>query len=231
MSHADTAYTSIALGLHTDTTYFSDPVGLQMFHLLSDRSTHTGGHSLLSDGLQAANQLKTQHPVFYELLNTLPVPAHASGGDDARFSPMVQRPILEHDTFGKLVCIRYNNDDRAPVGRGPAWEGTVDLSSEGLGSAVDKVPAFYYGPLCPYLLNEWSGFVLTDCGGCSPSKMVGDDQQPSALLGIPYATRAAVQSASLALLTRCRGTLSLTCPQFLTTSASCMAEPASLDRE
>jgi len=32
---ADTAYTNIALPAHTDTTYFTEPVGLQAFHLLS----------------------------------------------------------------------------------------------------------------------------------------------------------------------------------------------------
>lgn len=145
MEHADTAYTNIALGLHTDSTYFSDPVGLQMFHLLSDRSTHKGGHSILSDGFAAAKRLREAHPALYALLSSLPIPTHASGGDSARFEPLVHRPILEHDHLGNLSCVRYNNDDRAPVGRGPAWRGTVDLSTEGLGKEVDKVPAFYFG--------------------------------------------------------------------------------------
>lgn len=34
LSRGDLAYTNIALGLHTDTTYFTDPVGLQLFHVL-----------------------------------------------------------------------------------------------------------------------------------------------------------------------------------------------------
>lgn len=145
LQHADTAYTDIPLGLHTDSTYFSDPVGLQMFHLLSDRTTHEGGHSILSDGFLAAQKLKHNHPVLYELLSTLPVPTHASGGADARFEPLVHRPMLEHNHWGELVCVRYNNDDRAPVGQGPAWQGVVDLSSVGLGTQVEMVPAFYLG--------------------------------------------------------------------------------------
>ena len=33
LSRKDTAYTTLALGVHTDTTYFSNPAGLQLFHL------------------------------------------------------------------------------------------------------------------------------------------------------------------------------------------------------
>ena len=39
LASQDTAYTNIALEAHTDNTYFSDPAGLQAFHLLS----HTDG--------------------------------------------------------------------------------------------------------------------------------------------------------------------------------------------
>uniref|UniRef100_A0A8H7K5E8 TauD/TfdA-like domain-containing protein n=1 Tax=Bionectria ochroleuca TaxID=29856 RepID=A0A8H7K5E8_BIOOC len=35
LAKADTAYTNIALGAHTDTTYFTEPTGLQAFHMLS----------------------------------------------------------------------------------------------------------------------------------------------------------------------------------------------------
>ncbi|KAF5392276.1 hypothetical protein D9757_001559 [Collybiopsis confluens] len=45
LSKGDTAYTNIALGAHTDNTYFTDPCGLQLFHLLS----HTPSSSALAD--------------------------------------------------------------------------------------------------------------------------------------------------------------------------------------
>jgi len=32
LEHADTAYTTMALGVHTDTTYFTDPVGYAHCH-------------------------------------------------------------------------------------------------------------------------------------------------------------------------------------------------------
>jgi trimethyllysine dioxygenase len=126
--------------LHTDTTYFSDPIKLQLFHLLSDRSTHTGGHSTLADGFLCARTLKASHPILYDLLCTLPVPAHASGGDHTLVRPCIDRPIFELDHDGELLMIRYNADDRGIIGRGHQWQGTVTLED---GRTVSKVTAFY----------------------------------------------------------------------------------------
>ena len=39
LTSKNSAYTQLALAAHTDTTYFTDPAGLQTFHLLS----HTNG--------------------------------------------------------------------------------------------------------------------------------------------------------------------------------------------
>lgn len=132
-----------------------------MFHLLSDRTTHSYGHSILSDGFEAARRLKMKHPVLYDLLATLPVATHATGGS-ARFEPLVQRPILEHNQEGQLVCVRYNNDDRAPVGQGRLWQGTVDLSGEGMGSQEDKIIGFYLGIQPLFISAERD--LLTTCG-------------------------------------------------------------------
>ena len=52
LAHGDTAYSTLSLPAHTDTTYFSEPVGLQFFHLLEHRGT--GGKSLYVDGFNAA---------------------------------------------------------------------------------------------------------------------------------------------------------------------------------
>jgi len=60
LSMADTAYTNVALPAHTDTTYFTEPAGLQAFHLLSHDPppapdwTRKGTPSLSSAGLGAA---------------------------------------------------------------------------------------------------------------------------------------------------------------------------------
>lgn len=122
LSHGDTAYTNLALGAHTDTTYFTDPAGLQMFHLLShtaaekDGSPATGGESLLVDGFFAAKILREVHPEAYQTLSTTRFSTHSAGDDDTLIRPLKKAgyPILEHDELtGELIRVRYNNDDRS----------------------------------------------------------------------------------------------------------------------
>jgi trimethyllysine dioxygenase len=122
LSHGDTAYTNLALGAHTDTTYFTDPAGLQLFHLLShtaavkDGSAATGGESLLVDGFFAAKILREVHPEAYQTLSTVRISTHSAGDDDILVRPLKKAgyPILEHDEgTGQLIRIRYNNDDRS----------------------------------------------------------------------------------------------------------------------
>ncbi|MCJ1413582.1 hypothetical protein MMC19_007703 [Ptychographa xylographoides] len=111
LSSKDTAYTSLALGAHTDTTYFTDPAGLQMFHLLS----HTGGEggaSLLVDGFKAAEQLRRESPEAYEILSTEPIDTHASGNDDVHIRPARPCPVLSMDSENQPYLVRWNNDDR-----------------------------------------------------------------------------------------------------------------------
>lgn len=146
LSHGDTAYTDLALGAHTDTTYFTDPAGLQLFHLLSheastDGAAPSGGASLLVDGFLAAKVLKDVHPEAYDVLSTVRISTHSAGDENTFVSPLLKAgyPILQHDfdpaagaapgsatdleaqmhtppggpAHGKLVMVRYNNDDRS----------------------------------------------------------------------------------------------------------------------
>ncbi|KAJ3058099.1 hypothetical protein HK102_010692, partial [Quaeritorhiza haematococci] len=69
LEHGDAAYTTIALGAHTDTTYFTDPVGLQIFHLIENRAK--GGSSLWVDGFHVAALLKKHSPTAYAALSTI----------------------------------------------------------------------------------------------------------------------------------------------------------------
>lgn len=115
LSLKDTAYTSLALGAHTDTTYFTDPAGLQMFHLLS-HTEGDGGASLLVDGFRAAAILKEQSPEAYNLLRSTPVPTHSSGNEGISIQPSTPHPVLnEHPVTGELYQVRWNNDDRATM--------------------------------------------------------------------------------------------------------------------
>ncbi|KAI9821378.1 MAG: hypothetical protein M1832_003384 [Thelocarpon impressellum] len=126
LASKDTAYTTIALGAHTDTTYFSDPVGAQMFHLLS-HTDGSGGESLLVDGFRAAKILRDEDPEAYQVLSEIRVPSHASGNEGISIQPMAPFPVLNHHPVTKeLVQIRWNNDDRATMDR---WKSEDELEA------------------------------------------------------------------------------------------------------
>jgi trimethyllysine dioxygenase len=132
------AYTSLALGAHTDNTYFNEPAGLQMFHLLS-HTEGEGGESLLVDGYRAHYELSAQSEnlVFLEEqparkadIDALScfMTGHATGNDGAVFRsdyrtfqgvfPADRAPIVPWRAWGS---VRWNNEDRAAaLGRSQA---------------------------------------------------------------------------------------------------------------
>lgn len=114
MSRNDLAYSAEGLPAHTDTTYFTDPAGLQIFHLLSHEGK--GGRTLLLDAFYTANLLSTLYPTSYSLLSRLRIPFHASGHTGTLLRPIISQPILRHDDSGQLVQVRWNNEDRGVLG-------------------------------------------------------------------------------------------------------------------
>jgi len=115
LASGDTAYTQLGIGAHTDNTYFSDPAGLQMFHLLS-HTNGTGGKSLIVDGFGAAAELLAQDPEAYHILSTVRVHSHASGGTDMSIQPSQSHPVLVHDPQdSSLIQVRWNTTDRAAI--------------------------------------------------------------------------------------------------------------------
>ena len=113
LSLKDTAYTTLSLGAHTDTTYFSDPAGLQMFHLLS-HTDGKGGASLLVDGFKAAEVLRAEDARAWETLQRVQLRWHASGNDGISLQPWRKFAVLE-TVGGELQRVRWNNDDRATM--------------------------------------------------------------------------------------------------------------------
>ncbi|KAJ3312659.1 hypothetical protein HDV04_002801 [Boothiomyces sp. JEL0838] len=111
LAHGDTAYTTIALPAHTDTT-------LQFFHLIEHRGE--GGESLYVDGFNVAKQLKDQHPWAYEALSRIRISAHCAGDEDTFIQPTpLTFPILNLDGNGKIYQIRYNDNDRSTLSLPP----------------------------------------------------------------------------------------------------------------
>lgn len=66
--HNDNAYTREYLAAHTDNMYFNDAAGVQALHCL----THTGqgGETLLVDGFNILNDLKTSNEALFKRLCT-----------------------------------------------------------------------------------------------------------------------------------------------------------------
>ncbi|ORX38902.1 hypothetical protein BD324DRAFT_617840 [Kockovaella imperatae] len=130
MSLGDLAYSSQQLPAHTDSTYFTDPSGLQIFHLLSHPPPGEGGHTLLVDGFKAALQLEHDQPGMYQTLSTVPVPHHASGNQGLMYRTC--RPVLtvtHEEGDESLEMVRWNNEDRGVLVDRDGWdeESTVEV--------------------------------------------------------------------------------------------------------
>ncbi|OJD39867.1 trimethyllysine dioxygenase [Diplodia corticola] len=124
LASKDTAYTSMALEAHTDNTYFSDPAGLQMFHLLS-HTDGDGGASLLVDGFKVAMELKEKEPEAYLHLSKISFCGHASGNDGIVVTPHRFFPVLHHIAAGRrLIQIRWNDSDRG------SFQGRLSLTQQ-----------------------------------------------------------------------------------------------------
>ncbi|XP_031301769.2 trimethyllysine dioxygenase, mitochondrial isoform X3 [Camelus dromedarius] len=118
-SRGDTAYTKLALDRHTDTTYFQEPCGIQVFHCLKHEGT--GGRTLLVDGFYAAEQVLQKVPEEFELLSQVPLKHEYIENLGECHNHMIGvGPVLNVYPWNKeLYLIRYNNYDRAVINTVP----------------------------------------------------------------------------------------------------------------
>ncbi|XP_010219812.1 PREDICTED: trimethyllysine dioxygenase, mitochondrial-like [Tinamus guttatus] len=118
-SRGDTAYTKLALDRHTDTTYFQEPCGIQVFHCLKHEGT--GGRTLLVDGFYAAEQVLQQAPDQFELLSKVPLKHEYVENVGGCHNHMIGvGPVLNvYPWNNELYLIRYNNYDRAVINTVP----------------------------------------------------------------------------------------------------------------
>jgi len=112
MEHKDTAYTSMAIGPHTDGTYSFDAPGYQMFHCLGVDCT--GGDSVLIDGFKVAAIMEAEMPELYRVLTAVEVTGQYSDHEKG-IHLLAKRPVFRRDTAGRLVQVSYNPLDRAPL--------------------------------------------------------------------------------------------------------------------
>jgi trimethyllysine dioxygenase len=117
LEHKDTAYTSMAIGPHTDGTYSLDAPGYQMFHCLA--ADCTGGENILIDAFRIAEIMRRHAPGDFQLLTEVAIPGQYI--DEGRgIHLMARRPLFRLDASGTLVQVSYNNLDRAPFALPPA---------------------------------------------------------------------------------------------------------------
>lgn len=112
MEHKDTAYTSMAIGPHTDGTYSFDAPGYQMFHCLG--LDCVGGDSVLVDGFEIAAIMQRELPDLYRVLTEVEVTGQYIDHEKG-IHLTAKRPVLRLDSSGRLVQVSFNHLDRAPM--------------------------------------------------------------------------------------------------------------------
>ncbi|XP_072231772.1 trimethyllysine dioxygenase, mitochondrial [Leuresthes tenuis] len=114
-SRGDTAYSQLALDRHTDTSYFQEPCGIQVFHCLKHEGT--GGRTLLVDGFYAAEKLRQRSPENFELLSRVPISHEYIENTDSHRNHMTGiGPVLSvYPWNNELYLMRYNNYDRSVI--------------------------------------------------------------------------------------------------------------------
>eukprot|EP00099_Drosophila_melanogaster_P023187 NP_650886.1 uncharacterized protein Dmel_CG4335 [Drosophila melanogaster] len=107
--HADTAYTKLYLGSHTDNTYFCDAAGLQALHCIEHSGS--GGENFFVDGLHVVHELKRRYPAAYDVLCSVQVPGEyiEKGEHHYHTAPIIQVDPLTQE----FVQLRLNVYDRA----------------------------------------------------------------------------------------------------------------------
>ncbi|KAL2767941.1 trimethyllysine dioxygenase, mitochondrial isoform 2 precursor [Daubentonia madagascariensis] len=116
-SRGDTAYTKLALDRHTDTTYFQEPCGIQVFHCLKHEGT--GGRTLLVDGFYAAEQVLQKAPEEFELLSKVPLKHEYIENVGECHNHMIGvGPVLNIYPWNKeLYLIRFSKEKQNMVNR------------------------------------------------------------------------------------------------------------------
>lgn len=118
LSKKDTAYTTLAIDMHTDGNYWFEPPGLQLFHLLFHDGE--GGETRICDVARVVELLqeKAKHDPSWEqtlrILTTERLQFHQSGEPENVFYED-RFPTLTLDSNGKLFQCRWNTSDRTSM--------------------------------------------------------------------------------------------------------------------
>ena len=115
----DSAYSNIALELHTDGAYMRDPPALQLWTCMYTASDG-GGVSRYVDGLRVAERLQQTDPAAYDFFRRTPLTYHCQ---DEGTSLVASGPVFEHGAdpdSAQMERMRYNDYDRLTLSHLPA---------------------------------------------------------------------------------------------------------------
>jgi gamma-butyrobetaine dioxygenase len=109
------AYTSAALGLHTDLPFYKSPPTVQLLHCVQQSDPSCGGESVFADGMNAVERLAEESPDDVELLSTQPVVFEdVDPSEQPRYHLEAVRPVLESlPGSAERFAINLNNGVRA----------------------------------------------------------------------------------------------------------------------
>lgn len=105
--------TTDRLELHTDYPYYDYSPGVQWLHCI--KQSEIGGESELSDGFNAAEQLRKRDPAAFDTLCRVPFDYNDIGVEEGcgGFYLATRRPVLKLDAAGQVDEINYNNMTRS----------------------------------------------------------------------------------------------------------------------
>ena len=104
------ALTSDALPPHTDLASYSWPPSGQALHML--RNDAAGGDSIVLDGWNALEELRSEDPAGFAVLAEVAVPHRIFSGTGETYA---RQPIVRTDPDGTVVGIRYSNQTLQPL--------------------------------------------------------------------------------------------------------------------
>ena len=140
-STADSAYSNIALPLHTDMTYYREPPGLQIFCMT--KKSISGGESVFADGFAIGEKLRSKDLEAFQTLASMKR-RYVSCDKDKGWHLEASGEIIQCQTNGAISCIRHNDLDRLP---------DLCVSSSSTDSLYDSLDSAH---------NKWDALINDD---------------------------------------------------------------------
>jgi gamma-butyrobetaine dioxygenase len=111
----DSSLSDIEILHHTDGCYLQQPPSLQVL-LCFDPGRQGTGVSSLIDGFAIADEIRLLSPSAFKVLAERPVEYHFQ---DDRHQLLAEHQVIQVDAAGKVVCVNWNNYDRAALPSDP----------------------------------------------------------------------------------------------------------------